>query len=353
MTTENNLMVLGDSPIEAVATEKVKAMAERVRTLVQDGHKLSGAQALTIAQMSILTRTLPGRDVHYFLDQNGNLKMSDDYKFLRAWAVRREQFVTGDQAATFEDVYTELDDTAKLREGISPNDFAVYCTLTTKRERDNFRREVKGWIDLGFTPDEAVNMARSVLGTIGTRAVGVVNANDGLTNSNGESKKVPKGWSLMQKARKLAFKNAVHAKWGQPSIDDTQQMVKAMARGEVIEADWEEVPTDVSAEEQARYAEGNAIARKVKAESEAMTPGQRQERKAVNTEVMRGDNDSGIGATDWERFIARVKKDIPYFTTEGQIRLALAGLEYHPEIEDECFDELAVYANRQADLKAG
>jgi cobalamin biosynthesis Mg chelatase CobN len=352
MQNENTLMILGDSPIEAVATEKVKAMADRVRTLVQDGGRLSPQQALTIAQLSILTRTLPGRDVHYFLDQNGNLKMSDDYKFLRAWAVRREQFVTGDQAATFEDVYTELDDTAKVSEGISPNDFAVFCTLTTKRERDNFRREVKGWIDLGFAPDEAVAMARSVLGTIGTRAVGVVNANDGLTNSNGESKKVPKGWSLMQKARKLAFKNAVHAKWGQPSVDDLQQMVKSMARGDVIDADWEAVPADVTAEEQARYAEGNAVARKVKAET--LTQDQRQERKAANTEAMRGNGDDAIGESDKERFTRRVIKEIPFYTSQSQVFMTLLqlGIEFSPETEELCFDELAKDASKQADRQA-
>jgi hypothetical protein len=354
MQNENTLMILGDSPIEAVATEKVKAMAERVRTLVQDGQKLSGAQALTIAQLSILTRTLPGRDVHYFLDKSGNLKMSDDYKFLRAWAVRREQFVTGDQAATFEDTYAELDDTQKMSEGIAPNDFAVFCTLTTKRERDNFRREVKGWIDLGFTPDEAVKTARSILGTIGTRAVGVVNANDGLTNSNGETNRVPKGWSLMQKARKLAFKNAVHAKWGQPSVDDLQQMVKSMARGDVIDADWEAVPADVTAEEQSRYAEGNAIARRVKAESESLTTDQRQERKAANAELMRGSGDDAIGESDKERFARRVMSEVPFYASQSQVFMTLMqlGLDFNPDTEELCFDELAKEANRQADKQA-
>lgn len=352
MQNENTLMILGDSPIEAVATEKVKAMADRVRTLVQDGGRLSPQQALTIAQLSILTRTLPGRDVHYFLDKSGNLKMSDDYKFLRAWAVRREQFVTGDQAATFEDAYTELDDTQKMSEGIAHNDFAVFCTLTTKRERDNFRREVKGWIDLGFTPDEAVKMARSILGTIGTRAVGVVNANDGLTNSSGETNRVPKGWSLMQKARKLAFKNAVHAKWGQPSVDDLQQMVKSMARGDVIDADWEDVPADVTSEEQARYAEGNAVVRKVKAES--LTPDQRQERKAANAETMRGSGDDAIGESDKERFARRVIKEIPFYASQSQVFMTLLqlGLEFSLETEELCFDELAKDANRQADKQA-
>ena len=123
----NNLQLLEQSPIEAVNSEKVTAMANRVRTMIPDGKKLTGEQALTIAQLSILTRTLPGRDVHYFLDKSGNLKMSDDYKFLRAWATRREQFVTGDSASSFEESYIELDETAKIREGISPNDFATFC----------------------------------------------------------------------------------------------------------------------------------------------------------------------------------------------------------------------------------
>lgn len=350
MTNGNTLMILDDSPIEAVSSEKVKAMAARVRVLVADGHKLNDHQALTIAQLSILTRTLPGRDVHYFVDDRGNLKMSDDYKFLRAWAVRREQFVTGDQSATFEDVYTDLDEVTKLAEGISPNDFAVYCTITTKRERENFRREVKGWLDLGFNPDEAVKMSRSILGTIGTRAIGVINAND-ATDAN-RDRKITKGWSPMQKARKLAFKNAVHLKWGQPSIDDMQQMVRAMAKGEVIDADWEEVPADVSAAEQARYAELNAVARQVKDESATMTPADHRERLAENK--IGRDTEEAIGESDKERFATRIKKEIPFYTNEPQIWMALVrlGLNYDPENEAMLFDELAKDANRQADMKA-
>lgn len=341
---DNTLELLGQSPIEAADSDKVTAMANRVRTMIPDGKKLTGEQALTIAQLSILTRTLPGRDVHYFLDKNGNLKMSDDYKFLRAWATRREQFVTGDSASSFEEVYIELDQTAKIREGISPNDFATFCIITTKRERESFRREVKGWLDLGFGTTEALRMAREVLGNIGTRAVGVVNANDGIANSYGDAK-VPKGWSLMQKARKLAFKNAVHAKWGQPSIDDIQQMVRSMARVDTVDADWEEVPLDVSAEEKARYAELNAITREV---TVSQSPEERQER----VEVLRGSGDAAIGASDWEKFIEFVKGKIPYYTTEAQIRLALAGLEYDPQNEVMLFDELEKTANRQADAVA-
>jgi len=346
----NELITVNESPIEAVPSEKVKLMAERVRVLVPDGHKLSPAQALTIAQLSILTRTLPGRDVHYFLDAQGNLKQSDDYKFLRAWAIRREQFVTGDPAASFEDVYDELDEAAKLREGISPNDFAVFCTITTKRERDNFRSEVKGWLDLGFKPDKAIEMAREVLGVTGTRAIGVINAND--ASDNNRDRKITKGWSPLQKARKLAFKNAVRLKWGQPSIDDTQAMVRAMARGEIIEGDWDEVPADVSSEEQARYAELNAIKRHVETESAGLTTEQRQARNGGNITLMRGDKDSPIGESDWELFVSRVKKRIPFYTSEKQITEALGSLAYSVENEELCFDAVAKYASSKADIQA-
>lgn len=354
MSNNTDLITLPESPIEAIPSEKVKAMTDRVKALIPDGPKLSPAQAITIAQLSILTRTLPGRDVHYFLDKHGNLKMSDDYKFLRAWATRREQFVSGSQTATFEDIYEELDEAAKIREGISSNDFAVFCTITTARERENFRREVKGWLDLGFNPDKAVEMAREALGTIGTRAIGVVNANDGRASGEGESSRIPKGWSLMQKARKLAFKNAVHAKWGQPSIDDIQAMVKAMARGDVIDADWEEIPADVSAEEQSRYAELNAVARKVEEKSAEMTSAQHKERQAANVEIVRGPADETIGESDKERFAKIILKQIPFYSSESQIWMTLLSLQlqYDPENEEFLFNELAAAASRQADAKA-
>ena len=354
MNNDKALTILQESPIEAVSSEKVKAMAARVKVLIADGSRLTDQQAMTVAQLSILTRTLPGRDVHYFLDKRGNLKMSDDYKFLRAWATRREQFVSGSQAATFEDVYDELDETAKLKEGIAPDDFAVFCTITTRSERDNFRREVKGWLDLGLTADKAIEMARSVLGTIGTRAVGVVNLNDAKPGQDGETMRIPKGWSLMQKARKLAFKNAVHAKWGQPSVDDLQQMVRSMARGEVIDADWKEAPNDVSAEEQARYAEVVAIARKVKEGDATITPAERRERRATNAETMRGNGDDTIGESDKERFAKRFIKEIPFYTSQSQVYMTLLSLalNYDPENEEMLLDELAKEASRQADKAA-
>lgn len=361
---DNGLAILENSPIEAVNKDQMLAAVNRLMAVVPDGNKMTPEQLMVVAQQSILTRTLPGRDIHYFLDRNGNLKQSEDYKFLVAWAIQRERYLTGNPEATFEDSYHELTDQEKISEGVLPDDFAVYCTITTAKDREMFRQEVKGWLDLGLDPDKAVALARETLGNIGTRAIGVVNLEDAYwKDNNGEynmkKSKMPTGWSPRQKCRKLALKNAIHAKWGVPSVDDLQQMTRGMARVDTTAEDWQNTPVDVPAEEQARYAELEAMKRTAQAVN--LTPDQHTERLEDNVIILRGDEVDGIG-DDWQDFsnndfldfAEKMMEAVPFFETSLQIEAALKKLEltYDPENEDFLSNELAKFANNAADSKA-
>lgn len=282
----NGLMVKDKAPVEALSKEQIVAIIERMKVAIPDGPRMSPAQLTAIAQESILYRTMPGRDVHYFLDKDNQLKRVDDYKRLVAWAISRERYLTGDQSATFEAVYQELGNEDKAREGVKAEDFAAYCAITTSKERKEFAAEVRQWIEMGFKPQEALAVVRQNLGEIGTRAIGVVSSKDW---------NIPTGWSKMQKAKKLALKNAINKKWGSPSVDELQMMTKSLARIDTIEADWDNVPIDQPAEVQARQAELEATFRQVVESGQGLTPADRKERLSSNVAILRGEDDTPIG----------------------------------------------------------
>jgi hypothetical protein len=128
------------------------------------------------------------------------LGKSDDFKLLVRWANEKEQMMTGDPSATFKDNYRNLTDEERASEKVAPNDTAVFCTIISDRDMAS----VKGWRDAGASFQEAIDLC-------GTTAIGVVRAGD---------TKIPTGWSAGQKARKLAQKACIRARYGQPSMDE-------------------------------------------------------------------------------------------------------------------------------------
>lgn len=283
---ENSLSIeVAEAPIQIVTKEQMTLAVERMKVLVPDADKMSTAQLIQIANESLIYRTVPGRDMHYFIDR-GKLCKVPDYKYMKNFADFREQVLSGDDRAVLDESYTILSEEDKMRHGVPTNKIAVKCTIITARERKAFAAEVKQWLDLGFSTKDALGLARETYGELGTSAVGVVKP--------GGEYDAPNGWSPLQKAEKLAFKNAVNRKYGIPTADEMKSMAQRMAYRAMPE-DWKNVDPSLPREQQARYAELEAATREVKEARARMNAEEKAAQFKRNVDLMRGEEDSGIG----------------------------------------------------------
>ncbi len=334
-----------DAPLLAIAREDFVSAVDRLKAILPDGAKMSVGQLSAVAMHSILTGTLPGTDVHYFLNGDKLCKV-DDYKLLKRWAIESERKRTGDQGATILENYALLTEGEADSEGLQPGDVACWCTIVGSHDQG----QLKGWIDAGLSPREALEL-------IGTKAIGVV--------KKGEA--APKGWSPMQKARKLALKSAIRFKYGQPSVPELQAQMRAMAH-DATEADWQEVPADLPPDAQVRYASLVAQAGQVTTESAEMTTDQHRKRLSVNRQFLRGDSmNQAIGEdeppmkpgdvymTSEAAFYHQVLEKIPYYRHVAHVRNTLVklGLSYADLTEDALMSELEAHAQLKADTEAG
>lgn len=336
---EKALTPIQDAPLAQISREQFETSVARLRAILPDGPKMNIGQLSAVAMHSLLTGTVPGTEVHYFLNGDKLCKV-DDYKLLKRWALESERRRTGDPAVTLHESYTPLTDQETKAEGLQDGDVATWCDILSSHDRP----EVKKWIDTGLSPAEA-------LAFVGTRAIGVI--------KKSEIGNTPKGWSPMQKARKLALKAALRFKFGQPSVVELQQQMRAMARGDVVDADWEQVPTDLPPEAQARYAELTAVTRQVIEASAEMTAEDHEERLQDNTDLLRGQDQGAIGEDEPEptaeqRFLDDVCKAIPYFRHAAHVKNTMSklGLAYDQSSEDTLLDALDMHARKRADEKA-
>lgn len=287
MNGTTTLQIIDKAPVEIVTREQVEATIAKIRVMVPDAAKMSESELKHIAQESILFRTIPGKDVHYFKNpSSGKLERVEDYKYLISFTENRERIISGDATLKIKYQSQPLTPEEKIREGVGQDDYAVKVIVTTTHDADAFRREVKAWMDLGLNVKDAMTAAREAMnGEIGVTAVGVVRKGDN---------NIPKGWTPLQKAEKLGIKNAIHKRWGAPTVDELSAYVRGMAKLASGE-DWQTVPVDLPAEAQARYADLNAIARDVAERSADMTIEQHEERLVTNVAILRGNNEGTIG----------------------------------------------------------
>jgi hypothetical protein len=280
-------MEVVEAPIQSVSQEQMTLAVERMKVLVPDADKMSTAQLIQIANESLIYRTVPGRDMHYFIDR-GKLCKVPDFKYMINFASFRKQFLSGDVKAVIDETYTVLSEEDKLRHGVLTNKLAVKCTLITARERKAFAAEVKQWIDLGFNPKESLTLAQQTYGELGTSAVGIV--------TPGGEYSAPNGWSPLQKAEKLAFKNAVNRKYGIPTADEMKAMTQRMAYRAMPE-DWKNIDPTLPREQQARMAELEAAAREVAETRARMSDEEKKAQFARNVSLLRGDEEDIIDVT--------------------------------------------------------
>ncbi len=275
---QGNELMAAEAPVQVINKDQITAAVGRMKAIVPDSGSMTTEQLTVIAQESILYRTVPGRDMHYFINK-GKLQRVPDYKYLKNYATFKEQILSGDDATTLEDSYRPLSEAERVTHGVKDFQVAALCTITTERERRQFALEVKRWRDLGFEPQEALALTRETYGELGTSAVGVVKADVSA----------PAGWSPLQLAEKLAFKNAVNRKYGIPTADEMRGMAHRMAKRAMPEH-WADVDPFEPLEVQAKLAQLEAMAEQ--AQEYDGDPGERLEE---NVTLLRGDDDEGIG----------------------------------------------------------
>lgn len=354
ISSQNGLVAVETAPLSQVSKQQMEDAVKRVRAIIPGGQGMATETIITIANESLLYRTQPGRDFHYYekRDKDGRptLQRIPDYKYLKNFANFKEQMLSGDDTATVEERCRPLDADGKERHGIKEHCIAAECIITTARERRAFAAEVKQWRDIGFDPGEAVEMARETYGELGTRAVGVVDPTE--KDRFGKPLTPPFGWSFLQWAEKLAFKNAVNRKYGIPTADEMAAYAYRMAHKAMPEH-WKFDSLGEPADVQARLADLEATAQESKDEAAGMNGERHAARLAGNTALMRG-SDEGIGESDRERFEARVLAEIKFYNKPQDITAALKEmkLKYDPENEEFLFEQLDTYASQKADAAA-
>jgi hypothetical protein len=342
------------APMERISLDQLITVSEQVKVRIRNAAQMTEAEVRTIAQEAILYRIVPGQDVHYFVnereekDSRGQiinvtrtLERVFDYKFLMNLAHWLESRRTGLPNPQLEPIFPPMDDKARAREGLHQNDMGAYCTLVSQADRKLHRQEIAEYIKMGLKPEIAVETVERLYGRPGTTAIGVVRGND---------YKIPSGWSKLAKAQKLALKNAIMRRYGLPTADE--MMYLARERASIARPDdWNEVDPFLPIEAQARQADTIALTREIVEENRNLTPEQQQAKKKNNVNLMRGEDEGGIGESDREEFVRDVLRDIPFYTSESQIFMTLlnTGLEFNQEIRDLCFDELEQAANLETD----
>jgi len=125
-------------------------------------------------------------------------------------------------------------------------------------------------------------------------------------------------------------------------------------KGIVIELYTEPVKAFGETHNALRVREAKQQAQANKTKAETLTTAERKARRADNP--LRIVEDGPIGLIieeidDWRRFVTRIILDVPFFTNEAQVKAALDLLEldYSPETEQLCYDELSQSASRMAD----
>lgn len=124
-------------------------------------------------------------------------------------------------------------------------------------------------------------------------------------------------------------------------------------QGQVIELYTEKVKAFGETHNALRVREAKAQTQANKIKNETLTTEQRKARRADNPLRIVEDGPIGEG-NDWQRFVERVIREVPFFANEAEVKAALSmhELEYSPENEELCFTELAQSASQQADAMA-
>jgi hypothetical protein len=235
MSDEKDIITVDQTPAEYGDRQAVATFGKRIKAMLPGGDKMTDAQAMALAQYSMLLDANPFRgEVYGYTDSHG-FHLVDGYKMLVRWA--RKQCP-----------YTE---TYKPIEDLPQDAIGFRCYIL----RDDAKPTLREFVDLGATFDQAYELAT-------VSAVGVVTKSD-MTTKKGTPMAPPAGWTWRQVARKRALKNALNLSHGAPSPREIAAQSWEVDGIKTEIEDWANVTPDMPVYEREAIAAGNARAREV------------------------------------------------------------------------------------------
>lgn len=298
-----------------------------------DKGDLSLDEAIYVAQYSLSRGLNPFGDIHIWWYKK--LTVCEHWRIMIGWANLREKFS--------EHSFLIESPADRDKHGLADGDLGVVCFILKESSRPQWQM-VYSTIIAAMLQTNKVDFdlaARKAYEATCPSAVGVVAVKE-MTGDNGKIKQIDvKGWTWYQRAATRALRNAIGRSHGTPTPAEVMAYSQRLNPGLSLDAlaspDFE---PELTLEGQQRFFQLNR--------------GQTNPQLgnlSGNVQLMRGGGDDAIGESDKERFARRVMNQIPFYTSESQVWMALgvAGLDFHPETEEMLFDELAKEANRQAD----
>lgn len=288
--TNNKITTKQDAAPESWGSRsELVAIANRLRTMLPGGEKLTTEQALALAQYSQLADANPFRgELYAMTNYKGEVTFVEGYKLLVRWAKQKCGYI---------ETYQEISEDAKARMGLNPKeDTAFTCFIL----RDDQKGTLREFVDLGFTAQEAFDKVAS-------SATGVVTKKDRV----GKKGPIPppKGWTWHDVAKKRALKNALNISHGAPSPRELAQASWQVGNISTLPQDWQQTPDHIAKNQEMveRYAAMQAREREQLENDAEMTTAHRKERMAENVTILRGsDDDYQIGDDD-----AGLESDLP------------------------------------------
>jgi len=195
----------------------VVALANRIKSMLPGGEKMTNSQAMAVAQYAILTDANPFRgEVYAWTDWKGQTVLDDGYKLLVRWAKRK---------CDYSEWYSRMT-------GLPEGNIGETCHILRK---DNL---------------ETLKVLAPILGNEEAMKVVTITADGVVTREEMWSKKhnrpidPPTGWTWEQVARKRALKNALNRSHGAPSLREIAQESWMVEGTKTTAEDWERAMSD-------------------------------------------------------------------------------------------------------------
>jgi hypothetical protein len=230
MSDDKDIITIDQTPTEYGDRQAVATFGRRIKAMLPGGDKMTDAQAMALAQYSMLLDANPFRgEVYGYTDSHG-FHLVDGYKMLVRWARK---------TCPYTETYKPIEDLPQGAIG-----FRCYIL------REDSKAMLREFVSLGATFDQAYELAT-------VSAVGVVTKSD-MTTRSGNPMPPPSGWTWEQVARKRALKNALNLSHGAPSPREIAAGSWEVNGVQTTPEDWDGVTPEMPPYEREAIAEGSA-----------------------------------------------------------------------------------------------
>jgi hypothetical protein len=217
-------------PSMAMTKSVATALVNRLKVLVKDATKMTMPELITCANDMFIRKVIPSKDV-YYVKLGDKLQIIDHYTYSLRVMRYMDKVMGGNGNVTIKD--SEFSDEDYKKHNVNKNtEIGVNVRLISSVHRKARIEAIKGYKDIGFSPQESIEMVETQEGELGVQGYGVYP----------RSKKPPQSWSVYQAAVKLGIKNTIKIAYPQPSGDDYSEMaggfisqLSSKQWGEIIE----------------------------------------------------------------------------------------------------------------------